>query len=256
MYSEAFTWGKSTQLVMRRLWHLVPKPLRLYCYRILSALGRYLYGSEGGAVRQLPFGLYSKSCRCPGRNEAVALQLVEKYTSVPAPIWIDDYEENGHTTLIMTQVRGAPLNQVIDRLSYQELEQLSASLKTAIHQIRRIPNQTSFRFANTLGGPLYDHRLETSTSTIPYLSHPYRSFFSHADLNSRNILISRGRLAGIVDWECAGFFPEYWEYTKAIYGIISNRESLESIIRHAFDEDYEEELKVERVLWNASTFML
>lgn len=24
-----------------------------------------------------------------------------------------------------------------------------------------------------------------------------------------------GKISGVVDWECAGWYPEYWEYTKA-----------------------------------------
>jgi hypothetical protein len=30
--------------------------------------------------------------------------------------------------------------------------------------------------------------------------------------------MGRGHLSGIVDWECAGFYPEYWEFTKLVYG--------------------------------------
>lgn len=54
----------------------------------------------------------------------------------------------------------------------------------------------------------------------------HRMSFTHADLNSRNILVDEvvqqdgslgGRVTGIVDWEMAGYYPEYWEYTKALY---------------------------------------
>ncbi|KND87421.1 hypothetical protein TOPH_07925 [Tolypocladium ophioglossoides CBS 100239] len=43
-------------------------------------------------------------------------------------------------------------------------------------------------------------------------------FFSHGDLNLQNIIISDAQgcrgIAGIVDWEQAGWYPEYWEYCK------------------------------------------
>ena len=34
----------------------------------------------------------------------------------------------------------------------------------------------------------------------------------------RNILVhpKSGRLLGIVDWETAGFFPEWWEYMRTL----------------------------------------
>lgn len=54
----------------------------------------------------------------------------------------------------------------------------------------------------------------------------HRIFFTHADLNPRNIIVdellqqdgARGwSVTGIVDWETAGYYQEYWEYTKALY---------------------------------------
>jgi len=27
-----------------------------------------------------------------------------------------------------------------------------------------------------------------------------------------------GRITGIIDWEYAGWYPEYWEYAKAYFG--------------------------------------
>jgi thiamine kinase-like enzyme len=74
--------------------------------------------------------------------------------------------------------------------------------------------------------------------------------FTHADLHPSNILIDRGRLSGIVDWECAGFYPEYWEFTKLMYGAERFRE-IKHIIRDAFTEDnYEGALEAEILLWN------
>ena len=87
------------------------------------------------------------------------------------------------------------------------------------------------------------------TREVASLAHSrqHRVFFTHADFHPLNILIDQGRLSGIVDWECAGFFPEYWEYTKAIYGARSKKE-MEKLWRLAFDEDYETELRAEQLL--------
>jgi thiamine kinase-like enzyme len=60
---------------------------------------------------------------------------------------------------------------------------------------------------------------------------PYRDFFpdtgnvyfTHRDLTLGNIIISgppgSQRITGIVDWEQAGWYPEYWEYCKLLYGV-------------------------------------
>jgi hypothetical protein len=39
--------------------------------------------------------------------------------------------------------------------------------------------------------------------------------FTHGDLSSLNILARGDNIVGIIDWETAGFLPEYLEYTSA-----------------------------------------
>jgi aminoglycoside phosphotransferase (APT) family kinase protein len=69
-------------------------------------------------------------------------------------------------------------------------------------------------------------------------------------MHPRNIIIDRGRLSGIVDWECAGFYPEYWEFTKLFYGGHISPEILGAFV----GDTYEEELEAERLLWYDTPF--
>jgi len=39
--------------------------------------------------------------------------------------------------------------------------------------------------------------------------------FTHGDLNPWNILVHDGHVSAILDWETAGWYPEYWEFTTA-----------------------------------------
>ncbi|WPG99016.1 Hypothetical protein R9X50_00181800 [Acrodontium crateriforme] len=39
--------------------------------------------------------------------------------------------------------------------------------------------------------------------------------FTHGDLSSLNILARGDDIVGIIDWETAGWYPSYWEYTTA-----------------------------------------
>jgi len=39
--------------------------------------------------------------------------------------------------------------------------------------------------------------------------------FTHGDLSSLNILVRGDKITGIIDWETAGWYPSYWEYTTA-----------------------------------------
>jgi hypothetical protein len=51
---------------------------------------------------------------------------------------------------------------------------------------------------------------------------PDNSFitFTHSDLHPRNIMVSTDspcRIVALVDWHQSGWFPQYWEYCKALY---------------------------------------
>lgn len=44
--------------------------------------------------------------------------------------------------------------------------------------------------------------------------------FTHADLHRANIMISSTapfRVIAIVDWGLSGWYPDFWEYCKALY---------------------------------------
>jgi aminoglycoside phosphotransferase (APT) family kinase protein len=43
------------------------------------------------------------------------------------------------------------------------------------------------------------------------MKHNHGIVFAHGDLHPGNILIHDGRVAAILDWEMAGWYPEYWE---------------------------------------------
>ncbi|KAF8639328.1 hypothetical protein AX17_001576 [Amanita inopinata Kibby_2008] len=78
----------------------------------------------------------------------------------------------------------------------------------------------------------------------------HRILFTHGDLNLRNILIHKGKITGIVDWTCAGWYPEYWDLTKAIYAHPRLKKWLK------FWEEvlpgYGGELERERLLWGGA----
>lgn len=41
--------------------------------------------------------------------------------------------------------------------------------------------------------------------------------FTHGDLRPQNIMVRAGSITGILDWELSGWYPEYWEFAKALY---------------------------------------
>lgn len=241
---------------------------------VLSKVGQYLYARDiSPVVQRMPFGLCLKECVYSQENEGNALLAVERYTTVPAPLFVDSFQRNGDTFLVMTRLRGQMLNRILHRMSYSERQQFSSDLRDIISQIRRIPNHTPYLFANTVGGSIMDYRLpdkicgpfnqesdftselvrkyvgkETKERLAPIHSRQHESVFTHSDLSPTNILIEGGRLSGIVDWECAGYLPEYWDFTKAMFST-RNDEVKEGLIRGAFGNGFEDELQAERTLW-------
>ncbi len=76
----------------------------------------------------------------------------------------------------------------------------------------------------------------------------YRICFTHGDMTPTNILVDNQiRPIGLVDWECAAWMPEYWEYTRAIY-IRQSYKGWWNLFRRIFP-DYDDELEVETAIW-------
>ncbi|OBT63785.1 hypothetical protein VE03_06949 [Pseudogymnoascus sp. 23342-1-I1] len=49
-------------------------------------------------------------------------------------------------------------------------------------------------------------------NSLPTCNH--RLTFSHCDLSQHNFIVRDNKIVGLIDWEFAGWFPEYWEYIK------------------------------------------
>lgn len=211
------------------------------------------------------------------KNEANALLLLEKSTTVQAPrlIGFAKDEENNTGYLIMTLIPGVSADRVYYRMTYEERTQLAKDLGKCISEYRRIQNpHKDYLICDTLGGPTYDHRTDTGTICGPYRTeseftdfltegledqrdkYPIRYlyekhhdvFFTHSDLHLSNIILQGGKFFGLVDWESACFKPEYWEYTRAVWAHLGN-EGTEAELGHAFDENYRDELEAEKLLW-------
>lgn len=69
--------------------------------------------------------------------------------------------------------------------------------------------------------------------------------FTHGDLNPFNILVSRDKIVGLIDWEFSGWYPHYWEYTSAWHGN-STRTEWQALLNEFLD-CYPIELEMERI---------
>lgn len=76
---------------------------------------------------------------------------------------------------------------------------------------------------------------------------PYRTCFAHGDMVARNIIVRDGRVAAIIDWDFAGWYPEYREFNKAHYDFFPGEDWLD-YVREA-PHPYDTELIAGQPLW-------
>ncbi|KAF1999752.1 hypothetical protein P154DRAFT_563821 [Amniculicola lignicola CBS 123094] len=186
-------------------------------------------------------------------REAVALRLVQQHTSVPVPTVHSQSFADDHGTIRMSYVDGDRLDKIWpDFEDCDEIkEDVCNRIWDLIYQFRTIPKPTEFANSfqcaadgtastDVLIKALPTHSSDPLASDADLRQRIYerywefngrryekelpdmlprsdRTVFTHSDIAPRNIIIGEGGdcpIAGIVDWEDAGWYPEYWEYAN------------------------------------------
>ena len=74
---------------------------------------------------------------------------------------------------------------------------------------------------------------------------------THGDLVGVKIIVRHGRIASIVDWERAGFYPEYYELIKLLRGP-KWRVGYYSALLDIFPRRYEAEYLIDQFIGRVS----
>lgn len=174
-------------------------------------------------------------------NEVVALRFVKAHTTIPVPEVISsDWDR-----VTYQYIEGQTLQQAWPILTPSQRSEILAQLRDYIAQMRSLsgiyigrhdgqsavvpsimtrlggPFRTLSEFHDWLANPLrrqiaqsmYWHQITTQ------LGADYPIVFTHGDIAARNIMIRDGRIVAILDWEFAGWYPDYWEYVFALRGL-------------------------------------
>jgi hypothetical protein len=264
-------------------WRVLPRVVRKTAYDALRKLGAFIYGvKDPMLVQRLPFGLYLKYRGDADmvRNEFNALRRVRQETSIPVPEALDVIPEGDNSYLLITRVPGVPLWLCQELFSDTDCDEIVTQLQDYVSQLRALPNTVNAEMpiCNTLGEACRDHRIRSADPMGPFPDEAsfsqclrfsdepsrrgHRIVFTHADLNPRNILVDRvtlpdgstgWRVTGIVDWETAGYYPEYWDYTKALFEGFRWRPRYIKMVHRVFAEfgDYSKESDVEKRAWES-----
>ncbi|KAF4494980.1 kinase-like domain [Fusarium agapanthi] len=198
---------------------------------------------------------------------------------VPVPRPLDLVSDADTSYLLTTTMPGQRLGSYIDVLSDDYLDIFKHDMQKYMTQLRSISRQGEQKhvISNAVGGPCYDYRIVACrdydkergdffgpftdkeefnnilrTPALPAIFHStgHDIVFTHSDINMRNILMHNGRISGIVDWENSGWFPDYWEYTKAHFVTKLNKRWL-AVVDRIFENfgDFKLGLEIERRLW-------
>lgn len=177
----------------------------------------------------------------------------------------------------MNRIPGVPLAYSHELLADSDMAEVTAQLQDYVRQLRAMPKTVNLGMAicNTLGGACIDPRVHFGSPVGPFVDEAgfsallgsakdparrgYETYFTHADLNPRNIMVEQAaggqgwRVSGIVDWETAGYYPEYWEYIKALYEGFRWSWRYNNVVHMVFQalRDYSNEVEVEKRDWES-----
>ncbi|KAF1952359.1 hypothetical protein CC80DRAFT_495427 [Byssothecium circinans] len=211
--------------------------------RVLSRQGGVTVTSCGNVVEKKGYRVYP--------NEVAAIKLVERYTDIPVPKIYHSAFTADEGCIKMSLMPGLKLEICWDDLDDDVKERLCREIWEMALKLREIPKPpeishyfqcnadgtasndvliTPARLENTDPAPLatdaavrqriYDRyyhfngrRYEKELPSM--LPRSSLSVFTHVDIAPRNIMVDKdAHVCGILDWESAGWYPDYWEYAN------------------------------------------
>lgn len=187
-------------------------------------------------------------------SEEVAMQLVKEHIDIPVPeVYLATYTTS-EGRLAMSIIPGTTLEKVWDNLEDEAKRRICSETWSMIAKLRQTqkPPELQHLFlcladgspcvqdplvagANCISppGPLlsddavrariyecyYDANGRKYENELPsMLPRSDTSVFSHADIAPYNIMVDEKsmKITGIIDWERAGWYPDYWEYSNVM----------------------------------------
>ncbi|KAL4730965.1 hypothetical protein ACLX1H_003007, partial [Fusarium chlamydosporum] len=179
------------------------------------------------------------------------------------------------TYILMQHIQGKTLKELWAELDKTRKASIAKTLRTSFDQLRQLEDPGYFGDING-GPPLDDvftgtqggldnvtspfateeelinsviriYALETGDRTahkVRYYQHVLPTVlrsngspvFTHNDLQRKNIIVQDDGTLVIIDWEYASWYPNYWEYSSAIFANGGWRDDWEEYLRMILDE--------------------
>lgn len=176
-------------------------------------------------------------------QEAENTIFIKNNTNIPVPTIYDYYNKDDCNYIIMEYIEGDTLYNMLNNnlLSENDIDNICLQLKKYVNELKNIKNNyicsinkksvndILFDIIEPCDESFFNNHIINCINNIlhNYYSELIKNMLlsnhsinlAHGDLTPRNIIINNKKIVGIIDWENAGYYPEYWEYVKSRIGV-------------------------------------
>ncbi|KAI9747698.1 MAG: hypothetical protein M4579_007411 [Chaenotheca gracillima] len=213
------------------------------------AAGRNIAPDAAATITQIDDSTVVKSGNSVRLAEAATMRYVAQHTTVPVPRVHHSYQDSTSSKvhIVMDYVSGDTLEEVWPKLQEDEKSRILDQLQDILRQLRSLkgsfigsidgsfcedvlfsecadpvgPFESEKAFSAGMIAALQEKDqniwVDLVSRMIESTMHGHEIVLTHGDFLPRNILIQGDKVVAILDWEMAGWYPEYWEYCKIMY---------------------------------------
>jgi aminoglycoside phosphotransferase (APT) family kinase protein len=142
-------------------------------------------------------------------NEGAALDYIRRHTNIPVPTLHACFEDDKAVILVTEYIEGVGMNELDEKQKKIVTAELEGHLKT-------LRGLRSSRLGGPTGIVIPPYRVTDASEKDDWTLEPSTAedyVFCHNDLSQHNVIVDpeTSKIAAIVDWEYAGFWPEWFE---------------------------------------------
>jgi aminoglycoside phosphotransferase len=184
-------------------------------------------------------------------EEAANIQHIAKWTKIPVPEIVRVHASDHTLYIFMSFVRGTELQDLWPTMTTTEKNNIATQLKIYMTELRAVKPPSPCFFGSPESRICIDSRVTSRLNVEqqrliaseeefneflmkdlkPYNSDDYYNMLlsmarvdhkvvlTHGDFHPRNIIVKDMVVTAIIDWEFAGWYPEHWEFIKALTAV-------------------------------------
>ena len=200
--------------------------------------------NEDLVVKKTPLELWSL-------EEAANIHYIARWTKIPVPEIVRVHASDHTLYIFMSFIDGTELQDLWPTMITADKTTIANQLKLYMTELRSVELPSSWFFGSLESHICIDSRVATRLNVAehrlisseeefnkflmkdlkPYNSDHYydmllsmmrvdhKVVLTHGDFHPRNIIVKDMVITAIVDWEFAGWYPDHWEFIKALTAV-------------------------------------